>query len=324
MLLTEVNDEVHCSGCGKGFPGPIYGCSACRFHLHKSCAELPREIQNFFHPCLLVLNIGAYICNASFKYGSGLKYRCTRCDFDMHVKCTQRPTVKSKEEDLIHHFTHWHPLTLVDQNRDSEVGCRICDNLCPGNSNSCAYGCEEYRCLGCDEDSSGLVFRCGKCPFQLDVKCALLPTIESKGADKIQHSSHQHPLALRENIQCAVEFPQEIHHPFHPLHPLTLSSLPPDPNHNIFRCHACLGLDDRFLLVYRCAECEFNLHTDCANPKLTPLLLKYEAIAIPISKERRSIKGRAILRDEENSALEAAIVKLSNEIAELNAEESRN
>ncbi|XVF51812.1 hypothetical protein PTKIN_Ptkin04bG0214500 [Pterospermum kingtungense] len=333
-----INDAVICLGCEKGFPGPIYGCSDCKFYLHKPCAELPKQTQNFFHPCPLLLDILSYTCNACSQHGLEFSYRCERCDFDMHVECAQRPTIDSAGEEVIHHFTHWHPLTLVDQKRkDLEVGCRICEKLCSGNgsSNSRVYGCEEcnfflhnscmtnvpqqlnhffhpscplilltyksYRCKGCDEDGSGLAFRCGQCDFNLDLKCALLATAESKNVDKIQHYAHHHPLALRENIDfgsrcracgenwlgpcfvcerscnfflhrsCAVEFPQEIHHHhFHPLHPLTLSPLPPDPDRHTFRCRACGAMDERFMLVYRCAKCDFNVHTHCAKPKVTP------------------------------------------------------
>ncbi|KAK5813122.1 hypothetical protein PVK06_028568 [Gossypium arboreum] len=61
------------------------------------------------------------------------------------------------------------------------------------------------QCEGCDEASSGLAFLCGKCKFQLDVKCALLPTVESKDADKIQHSAHEHPPASHESKEFGTE-----------------------------------------------------------------------------------------------------------------------
>ncbi|XVF51803.1 hypothetical protein PTKIN_Ptkin04bG0213600 [Pterospermum kingtungense] len=357
LILTElveereVFDQFHCSGCDESISGPIYGCSDCDFYLHKSCAELPKEIQNFFHPCPLLLKSLSYsyghICDACSKGIFGFGYACSgRCDFDMHVKCALRPTIESEGEELIQHFTDWHALKrLVDGiggKKYLEVRCGICNKLCCGSSNSCAYGCEEcnffvhYSCMSniprqinhlfhpscplllfaapfshlvlgsgcasCGKRGPGLFFRCQKCLFQLDVECALLPTIDSKDADKIQHSAHQHPLALHGNMETearcracgencsgpcfvcercsfvlhrpyAVE--REIHHPFHPLHPLTLSPLPPDPDHDSFRCPACGGWDDRFMLVYRCANCGFNLHTLCAKPKPTPFLIKY-------------------------------------------------
>ncbi|MBA0646544.1 hypothetical protein Goklo_014500, partial [Gossypium klotzschianum] len=154
----------------------------------------------------------------------------------MHVECTQRPIIQSQgdEEELIQHFTHWHPLKLVPFNNHLEVGCAICNKLCFINaSDSSFYGCQDcnffvhhscmidiprqinhffhrscplvlltkipYQYEGCDEASSGLAFHCGKCKFQLDVKCALLSTVESKDTDKIQHPAHDHPLALHES-----------------------------------------------------------------------------------------------------------------------------
>ncbi|XVF51804.1 hypothetical protein PTKIN_Ptkin04bG0213700 [Pterospermum kingtungense] len=381
MDEQDVNAGVNCMGCDKASPGPIYGCVACEFYLHKSCSEVPREIQNFFHPCPLVLSIVRCKCNACFQPCFGFSYGCKRCDFNMHVECAQRPIIESQGEELVHHFTHWHPLALVDQsNKDLEVHCRICDKLCSGSggsTTSSAYGCEEcnfyvhnscminiprqmnhlfhpscplipliclpFTCRGCgDYDDSLLGFTCGECRFQLDFKCALLPTVESKDADKIQHSSHQHPLALRENrefgsedqcIACeehcldscyvcercdlflhrqcadAFEFRPKIHHPFHPLHPLSLSPLPPDsPDQAAVLCAACGGFNEKTLLVYQCVECDSYLHTHCAK-QLLPSLKN--------SKDQSSMKGK----DEENSSLEATIAKINNEIEELRSKE---
>ncbi|TYI70190.1 hypothetical protein E1A91_D08G204600v1, partial [Gossypium mustelinum] len=333
LLLKEF---LNCSRCGEGLTGLICACSICyNFFLYESCAELPREIQNFFHPCPLLLNIlNSYTCNACFKEGSGFTYRCVKCDFDMHVECTQRPIIQSQgdEEELIQHFTHWHPLKLVPPNNHLEVGCAICIKLCFINaSNSSSYGCQDcnffvhhscminiphqinhffhrpcplvlltkipYQCEGCDEASSGLAFHCGKCKFQLDVKCTLLPIVESKDTDKIfQHPAHDHPLALHESKEfgtevrcrgcgeyylldpcfgyskrsctfflhrkCAVELQPEIHYPFHSLHPLTLL------------CD--LSYQCKFLLRYRCAKCDFELYIDCYKPKVTIPDFKYE------------------------------------------------
>ncbi|KAH1106432.1 hypothetical protein J1N35_010200 [Gossypium stocksii] len=165
-----------------------------------------------------------------------------------------------------------------------------------------------YQCEGCDEASSGLAFRCGKCKFQLDVKCTLFPTIESKDADKILHCAHKHPLTLRDSkelgdeVRCractkscfapsfgctecnfflhrsyTVEVQEkEIHHPFHPLHALTLSSPLQLSHHETFQCSSCLELDDWFLLRYHCVNCHFELHMDCFKPKVTIPDFKYE------------------------------------------------
>ncbi|MFQ6627097.1 hypothetical protein Gotur_006191 [Gossypium turneri] len=76
---------------------------------------------------------------------------------------------------------------------------------------------------------------------------------------------------------CAVEVQEkEIQHPFHPLHVFTLSSPLPLPHHETFQCSSCLGLDDWFLLQYRCAKCDFELHIDCSKPRVTIPDFKYE------------------------------------------------
>ncbi|OMO52581.1 Zinc finger, PHD-type [Corchorus olitorius] len=344
-----LNLESRCVGCEKSLSsgGPIYGCSECKFYRHKACTELPKEIQSFFHPCPLFLTMGRYICNACFQEGSGFGYHCKSCPFWMHVECAQRPNIQSNgeedSEEIIQHFTHWHPLRLIDDNlkKDLQVGCRICEkSISFDSASSAAYGCEEcnfflhkscminipqqinnhlfhrscpapliqlttpqsYTCRSCyNKDISGLVFHCRKCNFfQLDVKCALLPTLhQSKDADKIQHFAHHHPLVrvLGNKIgneircilcteiwsselepcfgcercrifihrQCATEFKPEIFDYFHILHTLTIGSYPFE--NNTFPCGACLGAINICQMAYSCAACNFYLHADCVKPK---------------------------------------------------------
>ncbi|KAK6251079.1 hypothetical protein SCA6_005084 [Theobroma cacao] len=321
-----------CDGCEKPISGPCYGCCTyCEFYLHYECARLPRQIEHFFHPRPLVLKLYYYTCNACFMPSSGFSYSCVTCHFNMHVDYVSRPTIKSESEGLIQHFTHWHPLTLVDpknkQEEDQKVCCAICEKLCSDS----AYGCQQcsfflhnscmttvprkinhffhrcplilltypsYACGGCEKSLSGLTYSCGKCRFKLDVKCGLLPTIESKGADMIQHCTHPHPLALldqnkdigsevrgrcracgedclypsfRCNRSCdffihasCAELPQEIHHPFHLWHPLNLTFFWQQQQHNR-SCFARSQRHDAFLLAYCCFWCDFTLHKDCAQ-----------------------------------------------------------
>ncbi|XVE85806.1 hypothetical protein DITRI_Ditri17bG0121000 [Diplodiscus trichospermus] len=44
LVLTEeaeeeINDEEVCCGCLNRLAGPVYGCTDCKFYLHKSCTE---------------------------------------------------------------------------------------------------------------------------------------------------------------------------------------------------------------------------------------------------------------------------------------------
>ncbi|XVF51801.1 hypothetical protein PTKIN_Ptkin04bG0213400 [Pterospermum kingtungense] len=325
--LDEANiDVVVCSGCQKGFQGPIYMCSDCKFYLHISCAQLQREIQNYYHPCPLVLTIEDHTyCNFCFSPTYGFSYSCKKCNCNMHVNCALKPVPVSYWREIVFHFCHWHYLSLTDpKKKDFEVRCHICDKL---SSSSPIFGCDlcmffvhhacminiprqinhflhpscplvllirpRFRCEGCgNADYSGLSFSCGGCGFHLDVKCALICTAESEDGDKSQHTCHRYPLAppLRcracgENCSrpsfasdeqpCAVEFPPQIHHPFHPLHPLTLCHLEPQPN---LSCHVCRRCPDRSVRIYHCDKCDFNLHTHCAKPKEAPYVLKTSGV----------------------------------------------
>ncbi|KAK6262850.1 hypothetical protein QUC31_008666 [Theobroma cacao] len=328
-FIEKGNQKLFCTLCGERLSGSAYGCSMCKIFIHDHCSELPPSIENFLHPCPLVLNILSHDylpCDCTFcmqPIGAS-SYHYEECYFDMHVQCALQPTMKSEGEKLIQHFTHWHPLKLIQNKEEDQVCCFKCQKVCSGSAT--AYGCEKckfflhdscmisiprkinhffhpcplilctsgifYTCGGCEDSGSFLTFSCRRCRFELDVKCAVLPTVQSGGAKQIQHPSHQHPLALLENIKgrgvrckacgkicsgltntfgcrrckvffhksCAVELSKELHHPFH-THSLTPSSYPQNDS-----CAAC-GLIVRSLPFYRCNECKFSLHKDCAKLK---------------------------------------------------------
>ncbi|XWS49694.1 hypothetical protein CRYUN_Cryun12cG0025200 [Craigia yunnanensis] len=215
-FIEKGNEDLVCSRCLKHLSSSTYGCSKCKFFIHDHCAELPPKIENFLPPCPLVL------------------------------KGALQPTMKSEGEELIQHFTHWHPLTLLVHLKNMELEEDQINHFfhpCPLILLTSPFS---YTCGGCDERGSALTFSCGRCHFQLDIKCALLPTVKSEGSKLIQHFSHQHPLALREDMDGS----------------------------NEVRCKACgeicsgPSFDVRSLLAYRCSKCEFTLHKDCA--KRTP------------------------------------------------------
>ncbi|KAK8285130.1 hypothetical protein V6Z12_D08G204400 [Gossypium hirsutum] len=322
-----------CAGCKKPISGPFYSCPHCIFYLHYECARLQRQIQHFFHPCPLFLILDSDTCNACFMEVSGFSYCCFTCYFTMHVECALKPTISSEsDEGLIQHFTHWHPLSLIDLNIfHDKPCCAICEKPCSTNS---TYGCSScnfflhnsckatiprsinhsfhpcalnlltypnYTCNGCNRDCSGLTYSCGKCRFKLDIRCGLLPTVETRGADMIQNIMHPHPLArlgnknvdntrfgvghrcracgendLDHGFSCSIscdffihtscaELPKDIHHPFHLQHPLSLTYLPLQLHGA--DCSSCNKPLDGFLLAYRCDGCNFNLHKDCAEFK---------------------------------------------------------
>jgi hypothetical protein len=111
MFVEEFeNDEkiqvIVCSGCDKSVCGPTYKCSHCNFFLHKSCAELPREIHHPLHPyhTLSIRAPARNSCDACRKSCERcFFYRCNRCDFDIDIECASSWLTNTKASK---HFSH--------------------------------------------------------------------------------------------------------------------------------------------------------------------------------------------------------------------------
>ncbi|XVE85800.1 hypothetical protein DITRI_Ditri17bG0120400 [Diplodiscus trichospermus] len=298
---------------------------SCGFQFHSWCTEEEEEEELLLfiraptgRACCLLYAKDDSLNSSKDIYGSVRGTFCHGINFcrdgKMSQDCqremvTEGNIAKQRGMDQINHFLHSHPLALT---KEAEINNEVC-TLCHNRLADPFYGVVMKMAL---------VFHCINCDFKLDVKCALLPSIDSKGADKIKHYAHGHPLSLRESKEfdnevwcrgcgencsalcfgcercnfflhqhCAVEFPleTEIHHPFHPAHPLTLSPDPWGPD----QCPARDGRSDKFMLL--------------------PSLIT--------SKGQSSVDCRATTKDEENSALEGAIVGLNDEIAVLSAKE---
>ncbi|TYG84903.1 hypothetical protein ES288_A13G009400v1 [Gossypium darwinii] len=347
-LIRKMITDHRCKGCQRPLFVGTFGCERCAYFFHDYCLfEHEAEVQSFFHPCPLTISTESFssFCFVCFEtITSNFVYKCKlSCRFQTHVECAQKLMVEySNEEYTIQHFTHLHPLKLVDSNQKDEVICSICVKLC--SSSSSTYGCMECKfflhksCMkrisrqlinhhihpctlifitdpdGSDECDCcgerivpGMKFSCGACEFDVHVKCALFPTIDSEDAKEIQHFCHPHTLALVQNDEeygseprcvacaqiclapaptfrcsrscdrfflhksCYVKLPYKFvnfKHPFHPKHLFTITSLP--YNDHIRTCDACFRGIDSTLLAYGCrkSECKFNLHLDCY--KLVP------------------------------------------------------
>ncbi|GKU97087.1 hypothetical protein SLEP1_g10268 [Rubroshorea leprosula] len=166
--------EGYCSGCEEELEGSSYGCGECGFFLHKKCAELQREIINHplhpHHPFILRLENYAHSCNVCWK-SIRFFYRCDSCDFDLDLRCAMHPQFVAQEFQKLQHFSHDHPLILVE---DIEIQTK------------------EKFCSGCMEPmyKSSPFYCCPNCIFHLHKKCAELPL-------KIHHHNHwKHPLML--------------------------------------------------------------------------------------------------------------------------------
>ncbi|KAK1424921.1 hypothetical protein QVD17_20262 [Tagetes erecta] len=89
----------------------------------------------------------------------------------------------------------------------------------------------QVTCSCCNSSGTGTVYVCWQCNFFVHAQC--------------------------------FKATRSLKHPSHPLHPLTLVPYPTYPS-NSFYCNSCQSIGTGF--SYSCADCEFDLHVQCACP----------------------------------------------------------
>lgn len=197
-----------CHLCWEPGSGPLYHCPDCQFDLHTSCAGVGNQQTHFSHyqhPLHLKSVSLGDVCDGCEEKLFSWAYRCTLCNYDLCALCVRAPR-------FVLHKSHPHVLVL---SRVSEF------------SGAC-------QCDGCGMPaSSGMVYRCTSCNFDLHQSCVTLPL-------KPIHPKHRnHPLTLL----------------FHPENAWSSSSS--------YTCDDC-GREGRGW-VYNCSLCRFNLHPACAK-----------------------------------------------------------
>ncbi|GLT63137.1 hypothetical protein SLA2020_357210 [Shorea laevis] len=267
LVLVEeeidwINIIYYCSACGERVDVSYYNCSECGFCLHKSCAELSREINHPFHtshPLILsdkaqYVQYGQFVCNSCQKeMGKEFVYHCSSCDFDLDLKCALLPNLIIGDFPKLKHFSHLHSLFFIQNHyiEPQDQFCSACEEPILGP----VYCCFDYlitgdfpklkhfshqhslffiqnhyiepedrSCSACEEPISGPVYCCFDCSFFLHQKC--------------------------------FELPLEIKHPSHRKHSLTLLSNPP-PHPKECYCHLCTKAFKGF--IYCCFLCEFGI-----------------------------------------------------------------
>ncbi|WOG90508.1 hypothetical protein DCAR_0209752 [Daucus carota subsp. sativus] len=172
LVLKEdvvIGVEATCSVCNNPVLGsPTYTCTlrvdiGCQdFYLHKSCAELPKQIirhKQDQHPLGLLPRAGYYVCDIchnSVKFS----YACVDCDFDICVICAF-----AFEDRVISHQGHpEHTLTLLRE--------------------------ALFKCDACWEKATDYSYVCLPCDVWIHKKCASSPPIIPAP------TYHHHPLTL--------------------------------------------------------------------------------------------------------------------------------
>ncbi|XVF42340.1 hypothetical protein PTKIN_Ptkin01aG0353700 [Pterospermum kingtungense] len=245
LNFTEVgkeNDCMRCFGCLDVIYGPAYICNTCDdgdFVMHKSCTELPPQIQtNTFHPHPLRFTVGEVIvCDGCAKLlASFINYRCIDCTFNLDFRCALAISNDYELADhvslqegrriktTVHHFSHYHQLTRYKfslMKTETDV-MYIFEKL---------WGSDEFKCMACKQELHGtLTYTCLPCRFLL-------------------HES------------CVNDMPRRVlQSPFHPQHILLPRPIRKDSS---IECSACR--DEVEGISFCCNQCDINLHVSCAK-----------------------------------------------------------
>ncbi|GKV15182.1 hypothetical protein SLEP1_g25984 [Rubroshorea leprosula] len=143
LLVEDKRDQVreaYCSGCRELIQDSSYRCANCKFFLHKTCAELPRELDHPFHPQhpLVLYDKPQYDsagvlfkCNSCRKQkGEGFVYHCSACEFDLDIQCALLRKLITGNFPKLQHFSHQYSLLFIEKHyiEDADQSCFACED----------------------------------------------------------------------------------------------------------------------------------------------------------------------------------------------------
>ncbi|PSS15656.1 E3 ubiquitin-protein ligase MID2 [Actinidia chinensis var. chinensis] len=263
--------EFICGICRESSKAFTYHCSLCKFDLDISCAVRAQsiELEHHKHPLSPVLSPMVFKCHVCGIKREGVSYMCNTCSFWIHEECASLPAT-------IKHWSHVHPLTLVDSFpffedfRLFQVKCGVCkEKLRRTTWIYICKGCTYYVHTNCstkkkkrttvikdrdlDEAKSIHLPMPNESISLIDKfvkKISLEGDNKEKREEKLNHFSHVHPLVLynaqSDNHLCSGS---------------ELSTSNKQTNDKI--CNACVRpISSPF---YSCSLCNFFLHKWCAD-----------------------------------------------------------
>ena len=163
-LKIDGEEEAVCQVCEEPPSGSGYKCSECNVLCHKSCFDLPDEIQHPMHPnhnLRIGAPLSAYYCVACGKccercFSYGCKHR--GCVFNIDIKCSSRWRVNKDD-------CHQHAFVPIRKNI-------------------------QFTCEGCGEEGKDMVcLYCTICQLLIHSNC-------SSFSRTIKIRDHEHPLKL--------------------------------------------------------------------------------------------------------------------------------
>ncbi|KAM7502387.1 hypothetical protein LguiB_001291 [Lonicera macranthoides] len=266
------NDKIVCQGCAQPIVSvSFYGCPQCNFFLHKSCTEIPRELDHPRHRHQLKLRmcshfVDYFTCRGCRRQSNGFAYTCEKCDFHLDIVCALLPVI-------IKHEAHEHPLKVQSINKF--LKCNACDK----------YYFKDF------------LYGCDTCHFYIDTWCATMKRT-------VKHDWDRHDITLRyppysdhpDDFYCEI-CEEEIHpkfwlyhcglcdQPFHTeclrpyygvanimvggtgkvdIHPHTLTLIHTFEKKKSTLCQRCsCGKAYRVYPMFECAPCDFHLCIRC-------------------------------------------------------------
>ncbi|XVE62709.1 hypothetical protein DITRI_Ditri06bG0141400 [Diplodiscus trichospermus] len=285
--MGEDNHNVWCRGCLEMIYGPAYFCTTCRdgfdrFAMHKSCAELPPQIQrDVYHPHPLTFCLTSMIvCDGCGRLLSSIiGYTCMDCAFNLCCRCACAIAFLKDESDIakhealegrrikttIDHFSHLHQLTrcrfFFPESTEDEIkpNCVACKKNLYGAVSYICLPCGFYVHESCINDMPTQV----QSPFH--TQHILFPREIRKGSRRCN--------ACREavtgisfccikcdaiyHILCAKYQTRAIKHNCHPHHLLQLGK-------SIINRIACDTCGKRCIdSSFSCRMCDFDIHLEC-------------------------------------------------------------
>jgi hypothetical protein len=309
--VRQKNYDNLCNMCGKQVSGPNYSCEQCSgLLLHKTCAELPRELQHPLHPKHSLLLINAPWnpeaqcegCNRGH-IRRGFNYYCFDCNFNLDRKCASLPLTVEVE-------SHAHPLTLMrrsvsftcdacgKQGKGMFYSCAVCPFLVhlectsfplmvkltrhthPLNLTNPLHKSDHQLCLHCvkNVNTDYMVYYCSTCDFITHLHCAINEELWDTGLDESIDSFPYVVLKSQlgdDKIEKAVEIKHFSHE-----HDLKFTAIDGQLENNEI-CDACTW--PIYSSFYSCAQCRFFLHKSCVElpRKMSHPLHRHPLILLP-------------------------------------------
>ncbi|KAL5850806.1 hypothetical protein ACOSQ4_008819 [Xanthoceras sorbifolium] len=271
-------DPEYCYICFKLICEPAYIIHGEKIgQMHKSCGELPTEIQHPLHPRhplkirSLERNLGDYICDGCRHFSVSLNYECRKCKFHLDFKCVLEYEGQALVEK-VEAFTNYHRHKL--QLLHASISLLELEH----------FNMYFFRCCSCLEPLQDSFYACVRCLFFIHQSC--LDTIP----EQVESSFHpQHPLFPRittsgykrcrgcgERVEGIELRCQRCEYSFHVScgKHTTPSIRLVVHEHNLFYvCHSprrtgrCPKCGERCEGArYRCVQCNHNFHVECILP----------------------------------------------------------